>query len=75
MVATTQQKKGSTPPYLVAIINIEAGRNSCCQEVAPIWSPLTFYCNIVPADQAMLSTWLQDDQRQELTFLKQCARN
>lgn len=29
MVAFVEQKKSNAPPYLVAIINIEAGRNSC----------------------------------------------
>ena len=37
------------PPYLVAIVNIEAGRHSGCQEVAAIWSPVTCHCHIIPA--------------------------
>lgn len=37
------------PPYLVAIVNIEAGCHGGCQEVAPIWSPVTCHCHIIPA--------------------------
>ena len=70
----TSKQKGSPPPYLVAIINIEARRNGCCQEVAPVWSPLTCDCNIVPADQAVLATGLQNHQRHEMMCLERVYR-
>ena len=51
--AFMQQEQSSPPPDLVAIVDIEARRNGCCQEMASIWSPLTGHCNLIPADQAM----------------------
>ena len=41
-----------SPPYLVAIVDIEAGRHSGGQEVAAIWGPVTCHCHIIPAQHS-----------------------
>ncbi len=47
--SSTRGSAEQLPPYLVAVVNIEAGRHSGSQEVAAIWSPVTCHCHIVPA--------------------------
>lgn len=45
------QEHKRVPPYLVAIVDIEAGGHRGREEVAPIWSPVTCHRHVIPAHE------------------------